>query len=255
MLDQDDNSLVVFLAGGGAGCSLDSSPKTNWVERSGGLPNYICKIARAVMRSGKSKSASIAIAVSRTKKWAAGGDNVDADTRAKAAKAVAQWEALKTKNKAKKVVKASREDGTEFLQLSNIGSFNTDLVRKAWNEVQNNLRQAARAQLKAEGRDPYDGPETVPYTYVRELWTDYVIVEIDGLGGNTGNLMKVPYTVSGSAVSFGEPVEVEQQYVEVEEDEDDELSDLEAALLGDVLLLTPSRQSYLDIVSGMAKKK
>jgi hypothetical protein len=101
-LSTEDDDLVALV-----GCTLDRSPKSNWVEDSGGLPEYICRIARAIHRSGKSISQSIAIAVSRVKKWAAGLDDVDADTRAKAAKAVAQWEALKTKNKVKKGAKSA----------------------------------------------------------------------------------------------------------------------------------------------------
>lgn len=98
--EAEDWVQIVALAGT---CSLDRSPGKNWVESSGGLPNYICRIARAIHRSGRPISQSIAIAVSRVKKWAAGGDDVDADTRAKAAKALAEWEKLKAKNKAKKV--------------------------------------------------------------------------------------------------------------------------------------------------------
>lgn len=248
MLDQDDNNLVVFLASGGAGCSLDSSPKKNWVERGGGLPNYICKIAKAVMKSGKSKSSAIAIAVSRVKKWAAGGDDVDADTRAKAAKAVAQWEALKAKSKSKKIVKATREDGSEYLQLSNVGSFNTDIVRKTWNDEQEEKRRALRHELGDRYMD-----EPVPYSYIRELWSDFVIVEVDGVGGLSGKLAKVPYGVTDGKVYFGEPVEVTQEYVEV--DDDYELTELEAALLGDVLVLSRSHTSYLEIITEMAKKK
>lgn len=228
----DDNALIVFLAGAG-GCSLDSSPKTNWVERSGGLPNYICKIAKAVMKSGKSKSSAIAIAVSRTKKWAAGGDNVDADTKAKAAKAVAEWEALKSKNKAKKVVKASRADGSDYLELSNIASFNVDSVRKAYNQVQTQMRQAYREQSRLQGKSE-DYADNVPYTYIRELWSDYLIVEIEGMHGASQALAKVPYEVNGSKITFGSPVEVKQTYVEV----DDELTDDELDLLEDVLVLS-----------------
>ena len=77
--------------------SLDESPKHNWVEDAGGLPPYVRKLARGIMKSGKTKSQAIAIAISRIKKWSSGGDSVDADTRAKAAKALAQWEALKAK--------------------------------------------------------------------------------------------------------------------------------------------------------------
>ncbi len=101
-LTHEDDDLVALV-----GCSLDRSPKSNWVQDSGGLPEYICRIARAIHRSGHSISQSIAIAVSRVKKWAAGLDDVDADTRVKAAKAVAQWEALKTKNKVKKGAKSA----------------------------------------------------------------------------------------------------------------------------------------------------
>lgn len=256
MLDQNDNNLVVFLAAGG-GCSLDSSPKKNWVERSGGLPSYICKIARAVMRSGKSKSSAIAIAVSRTKKWAAGGDSVDADTRAKAAKAVAQWEALKAKNKAKQVVKASREDGSDYLQLSNISSFNTETVRSAYSTMQQALRKAARIALKAQNPTTYDdnlATDEIPYNYIRELWTDYIIVESDNYGGGQ-HFAKIPYEVSNGSVIFGAPEEVEQTWTEVDDDDDDTLTDLEAALLGDVLILSKTQKSYLEIVAGMAQKK
>ena len=70
------------------------------VEDVGGLPEYICRIARAIKRTGKTTSQAIAIAVSRCKKWAAGADNVNADTRAKAAAAIAQWEAKKAKARA-----------------------------------------------------------------------------------------------------------------------------------------------------------
>ncbi len=86
----DDQALIVAFAG----CSLDESPGKNWVEKQGGLPEYICQVARAIKRSGKSTSQAIAIAVSRIKKWAS-GVGVDADTQAKAAKALAEWEKKK----------------------------------------------------------------------------------------------------------------------------------------------------------------
>lgn len=93
---------IVQLSGTGP-CSLDRHPgKSNWVEDNGGLPNYICHIARAIHKDGMPVSQAIAIAVGRVKKWAAGVGDVDADTRAKASKAVSQWEALKAKAHAKK---------------------------------------------------------------------------------------------------------------------------------------------------------
>lgn len=97
-MNTEEYSLIVSLS---SSASLDESPKHNWVEDAGGLPPYVRKLARGIMRSGKTKSQAIAIAISRVKRWASGGEDVDADTRAKAAKALAQWESTKAKNKAK----------------------------------------------------------------------------------------------------------------------------------------------------------
>jgi hypothetical protein len=79
-----------------AGCSLDRSPKSNWVEDRGGLPLYICEIATDLHEErGMSISEAIATAVSRCKVWAAGGGKVTAATSAKASAAIAQWEEMK----------------------------------------------------------------------------------------------------------------------------------------------------------------
>ena len=86
-----------------AGCTLDRSPgKSNWVEEEGGLPEYICEVARSIAaKRGKSISNAIQIAVGVVKNWASGQGEVNADTRAKAAKAVAQWTAMKARAKAR----------------------------------------------------------------------------------------------------------------------------------------------------------
>jgi hypothetical protein len=74
--------------------------KQNWVDQVGGLPKYIEEVADSIHRKrGLSISRSIAIAVSRMKVWASGGGDVDPDTRAKAAKALAEWEAKKARAK------------------------------------------------------------------------------------------------------------------------------------------------------------
>lgn len=96
-LTSEDHALIVAFAG----CSLDEKPGSNWVQDQGGLPEYICEVARAVKRSGKSTEAAIKIAISRIKVWAS-GKGVDKDTQAKAAKALAQWEKMKAKTKGKK---------------------------------------------------------------------------------------------------------------------------------------------------------
>lgn len=69
----------------------------------------ICRIARAVKKSGHTTSEAIAIAVSRVKVWAA-GKGVDKDTQAKAAAALAEWEKLRAKSHAKSGAKKAEKD-------------------------------------------------------------------------------------------------------------------------------------------------
>lgn len=83
--------------------SLDRSPKSNWVEDSGGLPMYIKRIANHLhQEKGKTIGHSIAIAVNAAKKMCATGDlnwkgkqNVNPKSRAEACAAVASWERKK----------------------------------------------------------------------------------------------------------------------------------------------------------------
>lgn len=89
---------------------LNRSPKKNWVEAAGGLPRYIERIAKHIhYEGGKDISTAISMAISQVKRWAAGGGGVSAKTQALAAKAVAQWEALKSKNAAKSAIKMSAQ--------------------------------------------------------------------------------------------------------------------------------------------------
>jgi len=92
------DELIVKLARRPAD-SLDRSPKKNWVENVGGLPAYIRQIANDLhYERGMTISRAIATAISLCKKWARGGKNVKPDTRAKAAKAIAEWEAKKARS-------------------------------------------------------------------------------------------------------------------------------------------------------------
>lgn len=118
----------------GSSASLDRSPKSNWVENSGELPAYVREIARSIEKTGKSLDSAIAIAISRIKVWAAGGGNVSAKTQAKAAKALAEWEALKGKNKArtaKNKIKASHwtEELDEAADLVSLSAFDDLALR------------------------------------------------------------------------------------------------------------------------------
>lgn len=89
----------------GKAASLDRSPKSNWVERAGGLPSYIRRIAVHLIAKGMSVGHAIAVAVNAAKKMCATGDvnwpghqNVNAGSRAQACAAVASWEAKKARS-------------------------------------------------------------------------------------------------------------------------------------------------------------
>ena len=237
-MDRNDASLILLLASSSASLADAPGDQDNWIERTGPggrkgeLPAYVRKLARGIMKSGKTKSQAIAIAISRIKVWAGGGDDVDADTRAKAAKALAEWEALKAKNAAKQVVKASRNDGSEYLLLSQVGSFNTELVRRSWDAHERERRQAFEAAHPASRDLSAPASLMYPYSWIRELWTDYLVVEVESSDGLC--FQKVPYTVAGTEVTFADPVPIQQQWVELPDDE--ELSVLEKSLLADVLV-------------------
>jgi hypothetical protein len=75
----------------------------NWIEAVGGkLPSFVRAVAHALMRErGFPRSQAIQVAIGQMKNWASGRGDVTAKTRAKAAKAVAEWTALKAKAAAK----------------------------------------------------------------------------------------------------------------------------------------------------------
>lgn len=210
---RDELGLIVEFA---AGCSLDESPGSNFVQDNGGLPNYICRIAKAIKRSGKSTSQAIAIAISRCRKWAAGGDDVDADTRAKAAKAIAEWDALRARSKTKTAAKnaskvaASRGTGDVLVLANTATSFNVDDVKTAWRKQTSDARSAWYA---ANPNGSYsDGPG---YSYVREMWSDHLIA---AGGDDESQLYRVGYSVDGDgAVTFDDPTPVKVQYVAIKQ--------------------------------------
>jgi hypothetical protein len=104
-------AMAAFL--GAYEVKYDTSPvgspgdKENWVDKVGGLPKFIRAIAHALIREGKTEQNAIQIAIGTVKRWAKGVGKVSAKTRAKAAKAVAEWEAKKAKARATKSVTAS----------------------------------------------------------------------------------------------------------------------------------------------------
>jgi hypothetical protein len=84
------------------------------VQEEGGLPDFICRVARAIKRSGKSTSQAIEIAVGRVRKWASGAGGVSAKTKAKAAAAIASWDKKRSSAKSDNV-KATNSDHYELV--------------------------------------------------------------------------------------------------------------------------------------------
>lgn len=95
-----------YLALGNSGPLPGDKPgkDDNWVDKAGGLPPYVREVARELMKNGHTKSRAIATAISRIKMWAA--TSKDPKVKAKAAKAIAQWEAMKVRSKASSAAKA-----------------------------------------------------------------------------------------------------------------------------------------------------
>lgn len=204
----DEYRLIVELSTSSA--SLAISPKENWIERvpNGQLPPYVRKLARAIEKHGHTLSSAISIAIGRCKAWSSGQGKVTAKTRAKAAAAVAQWEALKAKNAARHIVKASAPQG-DYLFETNVGSFNTEIVRGAWDRQHNSDDLAVNP---------------VPYKFIKELWTDFLIYQ----DGENGHIYKVPYTVDSGDVTFGDPERVKVEFVP---DDSEDLTEEEQALI------------------------
>ncbi len=114
------------------GALTDTYKRKNWVEKAGGLPPYIKFLASHIRKANPSytQSRAIAVAVNVAKRWARGGTvtgkgkapHVNASTVAKAAAAVAQWEAMKAatgaKGAAKKATKHSLEEFPILGQLA-----------------------------------------------------------------------------------------------------------------------------------------
>lgn len=98
-LEETGNGSVEFTWGARLG------QRFNWVDEVGGLPKYIREIADSLMtKQGFSESRAIATAVETVKRWAKGGParkggkgSVSAKTIAKAATALAEWEAKKAR--------------------------------------------------------------------------------------------------------------------------------------------------------------
>lgn len=87
-------------------------------------------------------------------------------------------------------------------------SYSMDAVREAFNG-----QEAAKRKSMNASSMPYT--ESWPYRYIKEVWTDFVLV-CDESGSKYNGLVKVPYTVdSKGQVDFGAEIPVRAEYVEM----------------------------------------
>lgn len=104
------------------GETLDRSPKHNWVEDSGGLPQYIERIAQHLHAKGMEIGYAIATAVNVVKKACATGDlnypgvqHENAGSQAEACAAVADWERKKAQARVSKGIRGRKISDEDYI--------------------------------------------------------------------------------------------------------------------------------------------
>jgi hypothetical protein len=220
---------------------MDTSPvgtpggKQNWVDKVGGLPAYIRAIAHALIRNGKSESHAIAIAIATVKRWAAGEGKTNADTKAKAAKALAEWEAKKAASHATKSLMVEAYDPTvevkaaepvEFVEVPlESKMYGTPQLPGSYEARRQAVREAVSVVLRGEGTEAENGRMNYEWNDVdvQATFDDHVIATRFSWDGptTTNESFEVPYTMDDATglVSLGEPRKVRLNVVTVVEDD------------------------------------
>lgn len=216
--------------------SLNRSPKKNWVENTGELPAYIQHIANDIHEeNGVPLGRAIPMAIAAVKRWCRGGGDVNADTRAKACKAVAEWEELKGKNRARQAGHAVASAAKAAVTADMVESDRYPWLPGTYEELRDQIRECATKVLA-----------DVEPTHVEVIgtWPTHAVVTAYTAGGDT-LAYELPYEVvadSGgpATVTVYDPQQVE---LTVAVDGDD------GAEVGEKLLPYPSMLE--DIVAGL----
>jgi len=119
-----------------------------WKHQGWQLPAYIQNVAHGILRTGKTKSQAIQIAIGKIKDWARGGGDVGPEVVAAAQKALAEWEALKARA-AKMANLSNVSDGAmvRAIELATV-SYSTGPSKQARAEAQ------SKGQAFKSGRFP-----------------------------------------------------------------------------------------------------
>lgn len=173
----------------GSSASLNRSPRQNWVEKAGELPAYVREIARSIHeKRGMPLEQAIPIAIAQIKKWAAGGGGVNADTRAKAVRALAEWEKLKAASHAKKDVKMAEDASQEVIESETYPH-----LPGTYEELREQIRLAAVKVLGGA------------HVEVMGTWPDHAVVTAYGEDGRA-KAYEVPYSVTSEGATAAETV-------------------------------------------------
>ncbi len=178
------------------GTGLDRSPRKNWVEMTGRLPPYIEEVAKSIHeKRGVPLDSAIPIAIATIKKRAAGGN-------AKAIKALAEWEALKARNAARRGKADSIDDVEHELagdaELPQIKSL--PFLPGTYEELKDLLHAEATAALTVD--EPY-------LVEVLGTWPDRAVVTRYALDGESkADSFEIPYSLDEGTVTLGDPVPV-----------------------------------------------
>jgi hypothetical protein len=90
--------LAGVCTGNGPCVSTPVGTGKNWVTKAGGDSQYVRAIVHALQRAGHSEQDAERLAHGIIERWAKGGGKVTPATRARAASAVAHWEAIRAKS-------------------------------------------------------------------------------------------------------------------------------------------------------------
>ncbi len=167
--------------------SRNVSPRENWVEQEDANDDFFRAVRNALERRGMTLDKASEVARGTIRRWATGGGDVKADTRAKAVASMAQWEAARVR------AKARPNKGEGKMHDAMPGSF--EALRDA-------LRIAAQERF---GKQPTGadagyskGEEPECYVGIEATYPDHLIVSIENYrqSGESRKTYRVPYTVA-----------------------------------------------------------
>lgn len=158
----------------------------NWVEKVGGLPDFIKRVAKHIFYDspGMTVSHAIAAAVEQCKKWAAKGNP-------KAIAAIAQWEAKRGASHAKSAVKKAARNLSDDTELSAIEIYDLSLLtqrRTGGYTTVGNAPSARGTGVRGSAYDESKHPRALGGKFGNKVDPSTLIANKRRVAGNITNL-------------------------------------------------------------------